>query len=104
MIGLFVLGGVLGATGASAALLMGASLPKAALIYMGVGTLLPASGIISKSFRNNESDLVPAGQSDAFDAFDDTMSQWTADPESHHGIGEIDYSDDEDDDRQDKVA
>ncbi|MEO9820603.1 MAG: hypothetical protein ABJ370_10855 [Paracoccaceae bacterium] len=101
MIGLFILGGVFGATGASTALLMGASLPKAALIYFGVGTVLPATGIISMSLRSNENKIVPAGASQSFE---DTLSQWNADPESNQNTQCLDRSDDEDDDRQDKVA
>ncbi|MEP3636967.1 MAG: hypothetical protein ABJN14_06830 [Paracoccaceae bacterium] len=101
MIGLFVLGGVCGATGASAALVMGASLPKAVLIYMGVGMILPVSGIISMAFRNEDTDLVPAG---ATDSFSNTMSQWNADPESHANSQKFGLSHDEDDDQQDKVA
>lgn len=101
MIGLFVLGGVCGVTGASAALVMGASLPKAVLVYMGVGMILPVTGIISMAFRNEVTDLVPAG---ATDSFSDTMSQWNADPESGVNSQQFGFSHDKDDDQQGKVA
>ena len=53
------------------------------------------------AFRNEDTDLVPAG---ATDSFSDTMSQWNADPESGVNSQQFGFSHDEDDDQQGKVA
>ncbi len=101
MLGLFVIGGVIGAASASVALVLGASWASAVLAYFAAGSALPLAGIVHGASQTTSQD--PQVFDVPQDSFEDTLSQWDADPESRsnqYGFG----AEDEDDERNNKVA